>query len=69
MFSQLDGSGIHQGTLTGPTQAQRQSLDAARKDLQALRADVERLLGAELNALNDEIARQKVPRIVRPGQR
>jgi photosystem II stability/assembly factor-like uncharacterized protein len=67
LFSQLDGSGIHQGTLTGPTLAQRQALDGARKEVEALRAAVDRALGVQLNALNDEIARQKVPRIVRPG--
>jgi photosystem II stability/assembly factor-like uncharacterized protein len=66
LFSQLDGSGIHQGTLFGPTPGLRQLLDAARKDVQALRADVDRALGAELTALNDEIARAKIPRIVRP---
>jgi photosystem II stability/assembly factor-like uncharacterized protein len=69
LFSQLDGSGIHQGTLSGPTPAQRDALAAARKDVQALGADVDRLLGAELNALNEEIVRQKVPRIVRPEGR
>jgi hypothetical protein len=66
LFSQLDGSGIHQGTLFGPTPGLRQLLDAARQDVQALRADVDRALGAELTALNDEIARAKIPRIVRP---
>lgn len=44
---------------------QRQMLDGARKDAQALQADVDRVLGADLTALNDEIARMKVPRIVR----
>lgn len=66
LFSELDGSGIHQGTLLGPTVGQRQRLDAARKDAQTLQADIDRVLGAELTALNEEIARLKVPRIVRP---
>jgi hypothetical protein len=66
LFSELDGSGIHQGTLSGPTIGQRQRLEAARKDAQALQAEVDKVLGTELAALNDEIARMKVPRIVRP---
>ena len=66
LFSELDGSGIHQGSLTGPTVSQRQRLDAARKDYQALSIELDRALGADLAALNDEIARLKVPRIVRP---
>jgi len=66
LFSELDGNGIHQGTLTGPTPGQRQRLAAARKDAQALQADLDRALGADLAALNEEIARVKVPRIVRP---
>ena len=66
LFSELDGTGIHQGSLTGPTVSQRQRLEAARKDQQALAIDLDRALGADLAALNDEIARLKVPRIVRP---
>ena len=33
---------------------------------QALQLDLDRALGADLAALNDEMARLKVPRIVRP---
>jgi photosystem II stability/assembly factor-like uncharacterized protein len=65
LFSQLDGSGIHQGTLTGPTAGQRQQLDAVKNDAQALRSAIDRALGADLDALNAEIARAKVPRITR----
>ena len=64
LFTELDGSGIHQGTLSGPTAGQRQRFEAARKDVEALQADLARALGAELTTLNDEIARLKVPRIV-----
>jgi hypothetical protein len=66
LFSELDGSGIHQGTLTGPTQSQRQRLDALRSDAAALRTAIDRALDVDLTALNSEIARQNVPRIVRP---
>lgn len=66
LFSELDGSGIHQGTLSGPTVSQRQRLESARQEQQAISADLERALGTELSALNEEIARLKVPRIVRP---
>ena len=66
LFTELDGSGIHQGTLSGPTLGQRQRLEAARADAQAVQADADRVLGAELDALNEEIARLKVPRLVRP---
>jgi hypothetical protein len=45
---------------------QRQRLEAARKEQQALAADLDRALGAELSALNEEMARLKVPRLVRP---
>ena len=66
LFSSLDGSGIHQGTLFGPSPAQRQQLESLRSDAQALRAAIDRALGADLAALNEEIARAKVPRITRP---
>jgi photosystem II stability/assembly factor-like uncharacterized protein len=65
LFTELDGSGIHQGTLTGPTAAQRQRLDAARADAKALQAEIDRALGADLTTLNEEIARQKIPRLVK----
>jgi hypothetical protein len=52
--------------LSGPTAGQRQRLEAARKEAQALQAEAEKVLGAEVAALNDEIARVKIPRIVRP---
>jgi hypothetical protein len=54
--------------LTGPTAAQRQQLEAVQKDAQALRSEIDRALGADLAALNDEIARAKIPRIRRPGR-
>lgn len=66
LFSELDGSGIHQGTLSGPTAAQRQRLDAARTDAKTALATVERTLGPELGALNDAVAKASLPRIVRP---
>jgi hypothetical protein len=66
LFSELDGSGIHQGTLSGPTIGQRERLDTARQDAQTLQADVERTLGAELTSLNNEIAPLNLPRINRP---
>ncbi len=64
LFAELDGSGVHQGTLSGPTSGQRQRLETARQEAQTLRIELDRLLGRELSALNDEIARLKVPRIV-----
>jgi hypothetical protein len=64
LFSELDGSGIHQGTLSGPTAGQQARLATTRADVRTLQDDVTRALGAELTALNDEIARLKVPRIV-----
>jgi hypothetical protein len=66
LFSELDGSGIHQGTLTGPTEVQRQRLEALKKDAEALRTSVSRALDADLGMLNTEIAKQNVPRLVRP---
>jgi hypothetical protein len=66
LFSELDGSGIHQGTLSGPTTGQRRLLDTARTEAQTLQGEVDRALGADLTALNDEIARLKIPRLVRP---
>jgi hypothetical protein len=66
LFTELDGSGIHQGTLSGPTAGQLQRLEIARKEAQALQADVNRLLDAELAALNNEIGRMKISPIVRP---
>jgi photosystem II stability/assembly factor-like uncharacterized protein len=66
LFSELDGSGIHQGTLTAPTSSQRQRFEALRSDALSVRTAVEHALDVELAALNAEIAKQKVPRIVRP---
>jgi hypothetical protein len=66
LFSELDGSGIHQGTLTAPTAGQRQRLDALRSDAVTVRTAVERALDVDLTTLNTEIAKQNVPRIVRP---
>jgi hypothetical protein len=66
LFSELDGSGIHQGTLTGPTQGQRQRLEALRSDAATLRTAIDRALDVELTTLNTEIQKQNVPRIVRP---
>lgn len=66
MFTELDGSGIHQGTLSGPTAGQRQRLESARADAKAAMAVVERALGADLTALNDAVAKANLPRIPRP---
>jgi photosystem II stability/assembly factor-like uncharacterized protein len=66
LFSELDGSGIHQGTLTGPTAGQRQRLEALRGEAQTLRTAIERALDVDLAELNAEIAKQNVPRLVRP---
>jgi photosystem II stability/assembly factor-like uncharacterized protein len=66
LFAELDGSGIHQGTLTGPTAGQRQRLEALREEAAALRSTVGRVLDVDVAALNAEIAKHGVPRIVRP---
>lgn len=66
LFTELDGSGIHQGTLSGPTVAQRQRLEAARADAKAALAAVERALGADLTAVNDAVAKANLARIPRP---
>ncbi|MEW6322055.1 MAG: glycosyl hydrolase [Acidobacteriota bacterium] len=66
LVSEIDGSGIHQGTLSGPTAGQLQRLQAARADASVLAADLTRTLDTDLAALNDEIVLLKVPRIVRP---
>ncbi|MGE0812278.1 MAG: glycosyl hydrolase [Vicinamibacterales bacterium] len=66
LFTELDGSGVHQGTLSGPTAAQRQRLEAARADVRAAVEAADRALGPDLTAVNDAIARLKLPRLVRP---
>jgi hypothetical protein len=66
LFTELDGSGIHQGTLSGPTAVQRQRLDAARADAKTALAAVEKALGPDLTALNDAVARANLPRVARP---
>ncbi|MEZ5293844.1 MAG: hypothetical protein R2745_22365 [Vicinamibacterales bacterium] len=66
LFTELDGSGVHQGTLSGPTAVQRQRLEGARADVRAAIEAADRVLGQDLTALNDEIARLQIPRIVRP---
>jgi photosystem II stability/assembly factor-like uncharacterized protein len=66
LFTALDGSGIHQGTLTGPTVIQREQLATIQKEAQALATAIDRALTTELAALNDEIVRAKIPRIRKP---
>ena len=66
LFGELDGSGIHQGTLTGPTAGQRQRFEALSSDALTLRTAIDRALDVDLAALNGEIAKHNVPRLVRP---
>ena len=66
LFGELDGSGIHQGTLTGPTAGQRQRFEALRSDALTLRTAIDRALDVDLATLNGEIAKHNVPRLVRP---
>jgi hypothetical protein len=65
LISEIDGSGVQQGTLSGPTAGQLERLNQARQDLQAVEKDVERLLGPELTALNEATGRLNLPRIER----
>ncbi|MBI4477841.1 MAG: hypothetical protein HY654_11745, partial [Acidobacteria bacterium] len=65
LFNELDGSGVQQGTMTGPTIVQRERLAAAEADLKAAQDIVAKLLGVRLTELNDEIYRLKLPRIIR----
>jgi photosystem II stability/assembly factor-like uncharacterized protein len=72
LIGEIDGSGVQQGTLSGPTAVQRARLAAAGKQVDALQADLDRVLGDELNRLNEEINQLRIPRITDPrvaGQR
>ncbi|MGH9348944.1 MAG: WD40/YVTN/BNR-like repeat-containing protein [Vicinamibacterales bacterium] len=63
LIGEIDGSGVQQGTLSGPTTAQTARLAVAQGEVDELMDDVDRALGSELRQLNDQITRLKLPRI------
>jgi photosystem II stability/assembly factor-like uncharacterized protein len=63
LVSEIDGSGVQQGTLSGPTASQSARLTAAQAEVAKMTEELDRLLGPDLKQLNDQIARSKIPRI------
>lgn len=63
LVSEIDGTGVQQGTLSGPTAIQSARLAAAQAEVEKLSTDVDRVLVTELKQLNDQIARLKIQRI------
>ena len=64
LISEVDGGGVQQGTLSGPTAIQRARLDAAKAEVIKFRSEVDRLLGDDLDRLNLELEKRRLPRIV-----
>jgi hypothetical protein len=63
LVSEIDGGGVQQGTLSGPTAVQAARLTAAQAEVDKLMADAERVLLADLKSVNDQLARVKAGRI------
>ena len=69
LVSEIDGSGVQQGTLSGPTPTQQMRLTAAKTDFDKLHADAERVLSHDLGRLNAALDRLGIPRIAVPPSR
>jgi len=67
LIAEIDGSGVQQGTLSGPTVVQARRLTAAQAELDKLLAEIDRALGTEVDQLNVQGARLRIPRIVAPA--
>jgi photosystem II stability/assembly factor-like uncharacterized protein len=63
LVSEIDGGGVQQGTLSGPTPSQQRRLEAAADDAEALTADGETLVSTTIPALSASLDRAGVPRI------
>jgi hypothetical protein len=68
LVGEIDGGGVQQGTLAGPTTTQSARLVAATADVEAFQADFDRLLGPDLEQVNDRLARARLPRITLPAE-
>jgi photosystem II stability/assembly factor-like uncharacterized protein len=66
LINEIEGGGVQQGTLSGPTAVQRARLAAAQGEVDKLQSEADRVLGADLNRLNEEIDRLKIPRVIVP---
>ena len=64
LISEIDGGGAQQGTLTGPTATQRARLEASRAEVRKLQEDTARVMRDDLNRLNTELEKARLPRIV-----
>ena len=67
LVSEIDGGGVQQGTLAGPTATQSARLAAATADVEAFQTEFDRVAGSELEQLNDRLARARLPRITVPA--
>jgi len=63
LITEIDGTGVQQGTLHGPTAVQSARLAAAQPDVEKLMTEVDRVLLTELRQLNDQVTRLKIPAI------
>ncbi len=66
LVNEIDGTGVQQGTLHGPTTVQSARLAAAQVEVEKLSAEVDRVLVTELKQLNDQITRLKILPITVP---
>jgi photosystem II stability/assembly factor-like uncharacterized protein len=63
LVGELEGSGVQQGTLSGPTAVQRARLGAATGEVDKLVTDVDKILREDVGRLNAELDRLKIPRV------
>jgi hypothetical protein len=67
LINEIDGGGVQQGTLSGPTSVQRARLVSASAEVAKLVTDADIVLSDDLERLNTELDRLKLPRIVVPA--
>ena len=69
LVSEIDGGGVQQGTLSGPTAVQIARLAAVNAEVEKLRSALSRVLRDDLNGLNTQLEQLKLPRIAVPPSR
>ncbi|MCA1583414.1 MAG: hypothetical protein LC791_01115 [Acidobacteria bacterium] len=64
LFGEIDGSGVQQGSMTGPTRVQQARLAGVSADFAAARAEWNRIVTADMARLNAELKKLNAPEIV-----
>ncbi len=66
LFSEIDGGGVQQGSMTGPTPVQHARLAGVSKDLATVGSEWNRIVTADVAQLNAELKKLNLPEIVVP---